>query len=176
MAGHGQIRLPVNDSQYFVLSGGPYRQCPENMRGVKMAMEIKQDCVVDIPTKDYHVPDRLLMYRGMHKALDLILAGEPLYVGCMGGVGRTGLFLSCMAKAFGVKNPVAYVREHYNGHAVETEDQMKFVKRFTITPPMKRKLKLLRRRQRWYFWTEAFWKTNLTRMPVEPIKEADIRP
>ena len=55
---------------------------------------------------DFQVPDRLKLYRGLNKALDLMLAGEPLYVGCMGGKGRTGLFLAVLVKAFGVKKPV----------------------------------------------------------------------
>ncbi len=164
----GQLKLPVgpNHRQFFVVSGGPFRQCPPNMKGVKMAAEIRQECAVDIPTVDYQVPNRLQMYRGMHKAMDLILAGEPVYVGCMGGIGRTGLFLACLAKAFGVRKPVEFVRKHYLPHAVETEQQKQFVRQFTITPPMKRKLKTLRRRLRWYFWTPEFWMTNLTRTPL----------
>lgn len=154
----GQLKLPVNKRQYFLVVGGPFRDCPSTMKGVKMAKEIQAECAVDIPTVDFQVPDRKLMYRGMHKAMDLLLAGEPLYVGCMGGKGRTGLFLAVMAKAFGVKKPVEYVRANYYAHAVETEQQMKFVKQFTITPPMRRKLKKLRR----WSWLK-FWKTNLTR-------------
>jgi len=65
-----------------------------------------------------------------------------------------------LAKAFGVKKPVEYVREHYYAHAVETADQYTFVRQFTITPSIKRKLKKLRR----WSWLR-FWKTNLTRLP-----------
>jgi len=157
----GQLRLPVNKRQYFVVTGGPFHECPPNMQGVKMAKEIKQACAVDIPTADFQTPDRLVLYRGLHKALDLVLAGEPLYVGCMGGKGRTGLFLAVLVKAFGVKKPVEFVRANYYAHAVETDEQMAFVRKFTITPPMRRKIKRLRR----WSWLR-FWKRNLTRLPA----------
>lgn len=160
MAGKGELKIPVNTRQYFTVTGGPFHDCSPAFKGVKMAKEIKKPCAVDIPTEDFKTPNRLELYRGLHKALDLMLAGEPLYVGCMGGSGRTGLFLAVLAKAFGVKKPVEFVREHYYAHAVETPDQYAFVKKFTITPPMKRKIKQLRR----WSWLK-FWKTNLTRMP-----------
>ena len=53
-------------------------------------------------------------------------------MGCMGGIGRTGLMLSLLAKAFGVEDPVAYVRKHYYSHAVETKEQRQFIADFAI--------------------------------------------
>ena len=164
----GQIQIPVNRRQYFVVTGGPFHDCPPTFKGVKMAKEIRKDCAVDIPTEDFKTPDRLTLYRGLDAALDLLLAGEPLYVGCMGGKGRTGLFLAVLAKAFGVKRPVEYVRAHYYAHAVETKEQYAFVKSFLITPRQRRKIKVLRRRMWW-----RFWKTGLTRLPVS---EAELAP
>jgi hypothetical protein len=166
MAGLGQLKIQVNKRQFFVVTGGPFRECPPSMKGVKMAKEIAAVCAVDIPTQDFQTPDRRTLYRGLSKAIDLLLAGEPLYVGCMGGKGRTGLFLAVLVKAFGVKKPVEYVRANYYAHAVETPEQYKFVKQFTITPPIKRKVKLLRR----WSWLK-FWKTNLTRLPMEAPKD-----
>jgi hypothetical protein len=153
----GQLRIPLNRRQYFVVTGGPFFDCPKTMVGVKMAKEIRQTCAVDIPTEDFKTPDRKVLTSGLDKALNLLLDGEPLYVGCMGGKGRTGLFMAVLAKAFGVKNPVEYVRKHYYAHAVETKDQYAFVERFPITPEVQAKIK---RAKRWA-WTR-FWKTNLT--------------
>lgn len=162
----GQLKIAVNKRQYFVVTGGPFADCPPSMKGVKMAKEINKPCAVDIPTQDFHVPDRKLLYKGLNKALDLMLAGEPLYVGCMGGKGRTGLFLAVLVKAFGQKKPVEFVRANYYSHAVETPEQYDFVKKFRITPTMRRKIKKLRSRLRWQFWAKEFWKTNLTRLPA----------
>jgi hypothetical protein len=165
----GQIQIAVSKRQYFVVTGGPFMECPPTMKGVKMAAEIKQACAVDIPTQDFKVPDRKTLYRGLNKALDLVLAGEPVYVGCMGGKGRTGLFLAVLVKAFGQKKPVEWIRTNYYSHAVETDQQYAFVKEFRITPTMRRKIKKLRRKLKWQFWTREFWQKNLTRMPVEPV-------
>jgi protein-tyrosine phosphatase len=52
--------------------------------------------------------------------------------GCGGGRGRTGTALACLAVLDGVPagEAVAYVRQHYSRHAVETPWQRGFVKRF----------------------------------------------
>ena len=52
-------------------------------------------------------------------------AGETVEVGCAGGLGRTGTVLACMAILAGVPPvaAVAWVREHYDERAVETEAQ-----------------------------------------------------
>lgn len=154
----GKLQIPLNGRQYFTVVGGPFRDCPPSMKGVKMAAEVKMDCAVDIPTQDFKVPDRLLLYRGLHKAVGLMIEGEPLYVGCMGGMGRTGLFMAVLAKAFGVRKPVEFVRKHYYSHAVETKEQYEFVKKFRITPALRLKIKKARR----WSWLR-FWKTNLTK-------------
>lgn len=162
---NGQIRIPLTTRQYFVVAGGPYRQRPEGYAGVKMAKEISAECAVDIPTHDFQVPDKKLLYMGLLKAVNLMLAGEPLYVGCMGGVGRTGLFMAILAKAFGVKNPVKFVRAHYMPHAVETPQQQEFVKKFIVQPQVHIAIKRYRRKMWW-----RFWRTNLTRQ-VQSVAE-----
>jgi hypothetical protein len=57
-------------------------------------------------------------------------------VGCAGGRGRTGTALACLAILDGVSagGAVAYVRERYSAHAVETPAQRRFVERFRGTP------------------------------------------
>ncbi|GAA3250131.1 protein-tyrosine phosphatase family protein [Nonomuraea helvata] len=57
---------------------------------------------------------------------------ERVEVACGGGRGRTGTALACLAVIDGVPNDqaVAYVREHYSAHAVETPWQRRFVARF----------------------------------------------
>ncbi len=56
-------------------------------------------------------------------------AGERVEVGCAGGHGRTGTALACLAILDGVPASVAvaYVREHYDRHAVETPAQRRYV-------------------------------------------------
>ena len=64
-------------------------------------------------------------------------ATERVEVACLGGRGRTGTALACLAVIDGVpsRRAVAYVREHYNSRAVETFWQRRFVARFRASPP-----------------------------------------
>ncbi|MFI6741385.1 protein phosphatase [Nonomuraea sp. NPDC050451] len=57
---------------------------------------------------------------------------ERVEVACGGGRGRTGTALACLAVLDGVPGDraVAYVREHYDSHAVETPWQRRFVALF----------------------------------------------
>jgi hypothetical protein len=167
VCGKGCITLPLTDKQFFVVHGGPYRDIPLGMMGVKMAVEITAESAVNIPTKDFNTPPMQELYKGLDKAVALILAGEPVYVGCMGGIGRTGLFLAILAKTFGVKNPIQYVRRHYFAHAVETAEQIKFVKAFIPNPRVRTRIKNARRGA-WLF----FWRKNLTNLSAfAKIKE-----
>jgi hypothetical protein len=59
-------------------------------------------------------------------------AGERVEIACGGGRGRTGTALACVAVLDGVPpgDAVAYVRRHYDRHAVETPWQRAYVRRF----------------------------------------------
>jgi protein-tyrosine phosphatase len=60
-------------------------------------------------------------------------AGELVEIACYGGLGRTGTVLGCLAIVAGVhaEDAVEWVREHYDRRAVETDDQMDFIVRFS---------------------------------------------
>jgi hypothetical protein len=47
--------------------------------------------------------------------------GEAVEVGCLGGLGRTGTVLACMAALTGLDAPssIAWIRKHYRPEAVE---------------------------------------------------------
>jgi hypothetical protein len=59
-------------------------------------------------------------------------ATERVEVACAGGHGRTGTALACLAILDGVPAAaaVAFVREHYDPHAVETPRQRRYVARW----------------------------------------------
>jgi hypothetical protein len=59
-------------------------------------------------------------------------ATERVELACGGGRGRTGTALACLAVLDGVPadEAVAYVRAHYDRHAVETGAQRRFVAAF----------------------------------------------
>ncbi|MFB9317977.1 protein-tyrosine phosphatase family protein [Cryptosporangium minutisporangium] len=61
--------------------------------------------------------------------------GERVEVACGGGRGRTGTALACLAVLDGVPpaDAVAFVRRHYDKHAVETPWQRRYVERFAVS-------------------------------------------
>jgi protein-tyrosine phosphatase len=74
-----------------------------------------------------HNDARLVMREAWHRA-----AGERVEVACLGGRGRTGTALACIAILDGVpaREAVRYVRDHYSSHAVETFWQRRYVTKF----------------------------------------------
>jgi Protein-tyrosine phosphatase len=60
---------------------------------------------------------------------------ERVEVACTGGHGRTGTALACLAILDGVPSAeaVAYVRAHYDPHAVETPWQRRYVATWPVT-------------------------------------------
>lgn len=116
-----------------LLAGGPYRKRPSELAGVKMAEEIDAPWDVSIPTRDFSVPDQADMIRGLWQSLWILRRRKALYVGCMGGVGRTGLFMAVMYRLLtGVEGEGAIikVRAEYKPHAVETDEQKRWVSEF----------------------------------------------
>lgn len=146
--------------QYFTVAGGPYGMRPKDMFGVKMAVEIQGVCDVSIPTRDYSTPNPALLNRGLVQVIDAMKEGRMVYIGCMAGRGRTGLFMAILAKAFGVKQPVEYVRQLYFSHAVETNDQYRFVMDYEFPKEVKNAVRRAKRAA----WMK-FYKTNLTERP-----------
>lgn len=59
-------------------------------------------------------------------------ASERVELACGGGRGRTGTALACLAVLDGVpaEEAVAFVRSHYDRHAVETPWQRRYVRGF----------------------------------------------
>ncbi|WP_018350159.1 protein-tyrosine phosphatase family protein [Longispora albida] len=70
------------------------------------------------------------------EALDRAGTGR-VELACAGGRGRTGTALACLAVLDGIPplDAVAYVREHYDRHAVETPWQRRYVARGGWRPP-----------------------------------------
>lgn len=113
--------------------GGPYYLRPLEMTGVKLAQEINLPCDINLPIADYSIPRADQAESALIKSIEAMGRGEVLYAGCMGGKGRTGLFMALLAKAAGEADPIAHVRSTYYEHAVETREQERFVQNFEIS-------------------------------------------
>jgi len=120
------------------------------VKGVKLAQEISTPCDIDLPIPDYSVPDKKQCAIALAKAIGMLNKHKEIYVGCMGGFGRTGLFLALITRIIGTANlksvdpstvkeakyqssvPVTYVRYHYVHEAVETDEQEFYIEGFDI--------------------------------------------
>lgn len=117
--------------------GGPYRNKTADYYGIKMAEEIDEDCVISIPTLDFNVPDTGRLLAGLYCGIALAQQGCPLWVGCMGGIGRTGIYFAALAKVMAryqkltkqkvTIDPIPYTRAKFLKHAVERPEQEKFI-------------------------------------------------
>lgn len=142
-----ELKKPINVTIGPIkgaLFGGPFRahQPTRRLFSINMAKEIPNNADFRIPTRDFSVPEVEDMEAGLMAALNALQEGNDIYVGCMGGVGRTGLFLGCFAKVLKdcdkaglypvttVYDPVLWVRDNYKSHAIETPEQEAFVRNF----------------------------------------------
>lgn len=139
---------------HLVVTAGPYMASgtyPHHFK-VKLAKEIDMACNVSVPIADFSTPDPEQVRRALTAVLDAAYRKQPVYVGCMGGIGRTGMFLALLAKlefAYSVERygkmpflrdevgAVEHVRSRYLRHAVETKGQHQFVEDFDLTSLMK---------------------------------------
>ena len=82
---------------------------------------------------DFGVPEDLdALRRALTDLLDRARKGERVEVGCLGGHGRTGTALACLAVLTGTpaNDAVAWVRANYCYKAVETDAQEQLVATF----------------------------------------------
>lgn len=136
----GVIVLPMLNGAFYSVYGGMFVKRPPGYLGVKMAVEINRPCDVSVPVVDFSIPTPAEMELGLSQTVKLILSGSPVYVGCAGGIGRTGLMLAVLAKAWGVDDPISYVRSQYFAHAVETKQQIDFVSNFKVSFKVRMKI------------------------------------
>jgi hypothetical protein len=84
---------------------------------------------------DFGVPEDLdALRRALTDVLERARTGASVEVGCLGGHGRTGTALACLAVLAGTSatDAVAWVRAHYCGQAIETDEQEELVATFGL--------------------------------------------
>ena len=130
------------------VTGGPFDNFRPGVNadfGVCVRAErVPQTAHAKVAIHDFQVPkpgQKAEVDAALKAAFNQLLDGKRVWVGCMGGWGRTGLFLALMAKVAGAEDPVGYVRQHYTPRAVETLEQLNYVKFFDV-----------KEIQQWVFW------------------------
>ena len=86
---------------------------------------------------DFGVPaDKQALRDALRAVLARARRGESVEVGCLGGHGRTGTALACLAVLTGTPSAdaVAWVRANYCAKAVETVEQEALVSAFEVDP------------------------------------------
>ncbi|WP_237212865.1 protein-tyrosine phosphatase family protein [Falsiroseomonas oryziterrae] len=131
----GTLPLPVA-GRLVTITGGPFDAIPEGAFGVCLEPAAAKAWLADValPTPDFGLPDPEALKRAVAAVLAQLEAEpeRPVHVGCRAGIGRTGLFLACLARAAGVPgDALDYVRAHYRPDAAETEAQQVMARSFT---------------------------------------------
>ncbi len=89
--------------------------------------------VLHIPVSDFGIPDDLVAWeKGLEAAAQAGGDGENIAVHCLAGIGRTGVFLACLAKenlSFDGERAINWVRGAVPG-AMENDYQEQFVKNY----------------------------------------------
>ncbi|MFF3306812.1 protein-tyrosine phosphatase family protein [Streptomyces sp. NPDC002952] len=135
-AGAGVLRLP---SGRLVRGRALRRPLPPGAPAPSYAVYLLGRRPPEVPWEshwlrwpDFRLPDDHAEAREVLTDAWRRAAGERVEVACGGGRGRTGTALACLAVLDGVppREAVAYVRSHYDRHAVETPWQRRYVHRF----------------------------------------------
>jgi hypothetical protein len=87
-------------------------------KGVEFRFKIRD---MDTPTSP---AEFVSMVKWTKKQVD---AGLKVHCGCIGGHGRTGMFLAALCSEYGEKDAITYVRSKYCKGAVESAKQVEFL-------------------------------------------------
>jgi hypothetical protein len=126
------------DGQMRTVIGGPFDAFNG---GIGVCLEVKSSkanfASLVFHVHDFGVPSEMDLENALALTIKFMRAhpNQVLYVGCKGGIGRTGMFIAALARATGTifnEDPVGWVRREYLGHAVETPEQRKLVSSFSV--------------------------------------------
>lgn len=142
----------------LVFVGGPFRHADthgSNVWKLKMAKEQPGHADYVVALRDFTAPTPKQLLDAADRAIAAALTGKTVYVGCAGGIGRTGTMMAAILKVFDpTAHPVKLVREAYLSYAVETKEQEQVLYDIDVADLRKRTLSRM-------FWLG--WKARLGR-------------
>ena len=129
------IPIFLPDDRVAYITAGPTSELPPNLKLIRCAAEIPVEpdrIAFDIGTRDFKPFDEDKVLAALPGIMDALRDGQDLYVGCMGGTGRTGTLLAILAAqhpAMDGHRAIDYIRQVYKPGAVETGEQEEQVDR-----------------------------------------------
>lgn len=132
------VPIPLKSGKTGWIHAGPTREAPKGYTLVRCALEIEVPGYLpyyDVMTADFSPFPDMKLQAELPGILSALEAGDRLYVGCMGGTGRTGTLLALLVAqhpAFTGETAIAYIRQVYKPGAVETSGQERQVKLFEL--------------------------------------------
>ena len=100
------------------------------MRKTKFQYPWEPGVEIEFAVTDYDAPhkdDRTNYVKLVDWTVDQLEQGARVHAGCIGGHGRTGMFLAALLSRFGEDKPIAKARAIYCHKAVESKEQIKFL-------------------------------------------------
>lgn len=147
------LPLFIQDKSYLVYGGSCYDTNIEGLN-IYLSLDTEQPVYdweqpwhpsyqqfdkkhIRFPVLDMFIPDNSHDFKACISYIaEQVLLDKKIHIGCIGGNGRTGLFLSALTQTlmgntlnhYDADNAVEYVRKYYNPKAVETVSQLLFLK------------------------------------------------
>ncbi|MDH5184908.1 MAG: hypothetical protein OEX12_13580 [Gammaproteobacteria bacterium] len=138
---HPPLPISVDGNVYHVIGGSCTGHIPKvgeadvflgfdfGMRRSELSKPWNKGVEVYFPIKDMRVPDNMAEFTQLLDWLESrILNGQKVYMGCIGGHGRTGLVMAALVTQMtGDKDSINYVRNNYCKKAVESDEQINWL-------------------------------------------------
>lgn len=130
------IRLPYGDKDLLFIFG-PYGQRLPGTYGVKLAEnhQVPNPCDYHFPIRDFGVPSKEQFQVLLAKLILTANDGHVVYVGCFGGIGRTGMVLGGLVRVLrkvGGDRAIEWARANYLSHTIETRAQEALIRDFDV--------------------------------------------
>lgn len=123
-----------NDISMIVLLAEDH-ECKEKTRQDLRALYTRDGfTVVHLPIVDYGIPRASVLREALDATVREAQSGRHVVIHCSAGIGRTGLFMACLARVLlnlPGEQAIEWVRR-FIPHAVETPQQRDFVTSITV--------------------------------------------